>query len=210
VFGHRSPPSVPLPDSFLAWQVELRRRTMIDSQGAPRAGVAPLVTVRRPGAGLDVSTHSIICGLLPHPRTLAAKTDEFRQLYERWAPDGAKAIYDAGIEYLRHYYQDTGDFDPESVTTLVDGESDLALALGAEPRCTLLFYVFDLVDRTPVGRFRCLELDCTAELHRDGPVFDNVWWHNTLFHGKQDRAVVVRFRHHATHDTAFGKYERVV
>jgi hypothetical protein len=34
-----------------------------------------------------------------------------------------------------------------------------------------------------------------------------VWWHNTLFHGKADHAVVVRFRHRRTLDTRFGGLE---
>lgn len=37
---------------------------------------------------------------------------------------------------------------------------------------------------------------------------DNVWWHNTLFHGKQDRSVVVRFRHRASY-AAFGRWEKL-
>lgn len=209
MFSSRSASIQPLPPEFLAWQVELRKRTMEENRGAPRAGVAPLLTVRRPGALLDVSTHSIICGVLPAEGGLARKTAEFRELYERLAPAGAKAVYDAGIEYLRGYYQESGDFDPDSVTTLLDEDSEIVRALSADPRCQLLFYVFDLMDRTPVGRFRCLQLDCEAELHRSGPVWENVWWHNTLFHGKLDGSVVVRFRHLATHDTAFGKYDRL-
>lgn len=205
----RTAPAVPLPEEFLAWQVELRKRTMEENRGAPRPGVAPLVTVRRPGSLLEVSTHSIICGILPRPEDLEQKTREFRELYEGLAAEGAKAIYDAGIEYLRGYYRDPRSFDTDSITTLLSEDSELVRALSAESRCQLVFYVFDLVDRTPAGRFRCLQLDCEAELHREGPVFDNVWWHNTLFHGKQDRSVVVRFRHRATHDTAFGKWEKV-
>ena len=61
----RATTTPPFPEEFLAWQVELRRRTMEENRGAPRAGVAPLVTVRRPGAWLEVSTHSIIGGSLP-------------------------------------------------------------------------------------------------------------------------------------------------
>lgn len=205
----RATTTTPFPEEFLAWQVELRRRTMEENRGAPRAGVAPLVTVRRPGAWLEVSTHSIICGILPRGEELEAKTREFRELYERHAPTGAKSIYDAGIAYLRAYYSDAHAFDAGSLTTLLSEDSELVRALSVDPRCQLVFYVFDLVDRTPAGRFRCLQLDCEAELHREGPVFDNVWWHNTLFHGKQDRSVVVRFRHRATHDTAFGRWEKL-
>jgi hypothetical protein len=209
VFRSRSVSALPLPESFLTWQVELRRHTMETADGAPHVGVAPLLTVARPGTALGVSSHSIICGLLPRPEALATKTREFRELYERLAPTGARAVYDAGIEYLRSYYQEAGDFDADSLTTLLSEDSELVSALVAHPRCQLLFYVFNLADRSTVGRFRCWQLDAEAEIHRDGPVFDNVWWHNTLFHGKLDRSVVLRFRHHATHDTAFGRYESV-
>ena len=37
---------------------------MFEDNGAPHAGVAPLVVVRQPGLALGVSTHSVICGLL--------------------------------------------------------------------------------------------------------------------------------------------------
>jgi hypothetical protein len=205
----KPPTIVPLPEEFLAWQVALRKATMEEHRGAPRAGVAPLVTVRRPGSTLDVSTHSIICGILPRPEDLERKTAEFRELYDRLTPSGAKAVSEAGIEYLRGYYTEPAAFDGDSVTTLVSQDSEIARALAAEPLCRLVFYVFDLIDRTPLGRLRCLELEAIAELHRDGPVFDNVWWHNTLFHGKVDGAVVIRFRHLASHDTAFGKWQKL-
>lgn len=202
-------PTTPLPADFLAWQVDLRRTTMTEGRGAPRAGVAPLLTVRRPGRHLGVSTSSIICGLLPAPELLAAKTEEFRALYEEFAPAGAKAVYDRGITYLVDYYTDPAKFDPTSVTTLLRGDSDSVVALAAEPSCQLLFYVFDLVDRTPLGRFRCISVDCEAELLRAGAVFDNVWWHNTLFHGPLEGAVVVRFHHRGSWDTGFGRFDRL-
>ena len=82
-------------------------------------------------------------------------------------------------------------------------------ALRAEPACALVFYVFDLDDRSEEGRFRCLQLDCRAEVLEDGPVFDNVWWHNTLFHGKVDEHVVVHFVHQRTCDTRFGGLDAV-
>ena len=41
------------------------------------------------------------------------------------------------------------------------------------------------------------------------PVYDNVWWHNTLFHGPADEHVVVHFRHRATWDTRFGAFDEV-
>jgi hypothetical protein len=89
------------------------------------------------------------------------------------------------------------------------------VALAADPRCHLLFYVFNLGQASQGGqendleRFRCLELHCRAEVHKNGPVYDNVWWHNTLFHGKDDSSVVVRFRHLASFDTRFGRLDAV-
>ena len=63
----------PLPTDFLEWQVALRRWTMLESHGAPHAGVAPLVVVRQPGMAVGVSAHSIICGLLPRPDSSARR-----------------------------------------------------------------------------------------------------------------------------------------
>jgi hypothetical protein len=199
----------PLAEEFLAWQVELRAATMNDRQGMPHAGVAPLLTVKRPPSPLGVSTHSIICGILPRRSDLERKTAEFRALYEANAPKGARAVYDEGIAYLRGYYGSREDFAPSSVTTLLDGDSDLVRALAAEPRCQLVFYVFDLQERSNVGRFRCLTLEAVAEIHRSGPVFENVWWHNTLFHGKLEGAAVIEFHHQATYDTGWGKHDRL-
>lgn len=201
--------SRPLPREFLDWQVKLRRWTMEASHGAPHAGVAPLVTVRRPGPGPGFLSHSIICGLLPHPSLLAEKTEEFRKLYESGIADGARAVYDRGIQYLLDYYQSSEQFDPESITTLMPAKSPLVDALRAEPRCALVFYVFDLTEKSEVGRFRCLNLDARAEVLASGPVYDNVWWHNALFHGPVDEHVVIHFRHEDTFDTRFGAQNRV-
>ena len=201
--------SRPLPREFLEWQVKLRRWTMETSHGAPHAGVAPLVTVRRPGAGPGFLSHSIICGLLPDPTRLAEKTEEFRKLYESGIAEGSRAVYDRGIEYLKDYYQSTDLFDADSITTMLPAKLPLLDALRAEPRCALVFYVFDLADRTEVGRFRCWNVDARAELLTSGPVYDNVWWHNALFHGPVDEQVVVHFRHEDTFDTRFGAQNRV-
>ena len=43
-----------------------------------------------------------------------------------------------------------------------------------------------------------------------GPVYDNVWWHNTLFHGPAEDHVVIHFQHLASWDTRFGRLEPVV
>jgi hypothetical protein len=201
--------SKPLPEEFLAWQVELRAATMAADGGRPRAGVAPLLTVTRPSAALGVSTHSIICGILPRRDDLARKTAEFRALYEAHAAAGARAIYDSGIEYLRGYYLESGGFDPSSITTLLPGDSELLRALAAEPLCQLVFYVFDLQERSTVGRYRCLSVEAIAEAHHSGEVYENVWWHNTLFHGKMEGAVVVQFHHQATYDTSWGQHDRL-
>jgi hypothetical protein len=165
--------------------------------------------VRQPGLGLGVSVHSVICGLLARPELLDAKTQEFRELYERHSPDGARRLYDEGIEYLKRYYARAGDFDPHSVTTLLSKDAPVVQSLRADPRCSLVFYVFDLADKSEEGRFRCLQLDGHAETLESGPVYENVWWHNTLFHGPADDHVVVHFRHARTHDTRFGAFEEV-
>ena len=205
----RSSNSTPLPIDFLRWQVELRRHTMIERKGSPHVGVAPLLSVRRPGRTPSVTTHSIICGLLPAPDQLAAKTEEFRRLYEESVPNGARVTYDRGIEYLTGYYENIETFDTHSISTLLAEDSPAVLALKAEPRCSLIFYVFDLVDQSEIGRFRCLQLDCRAEVHAKGPVYDNVWWHNTLFHGKADGSVVIQFHHRRTYDTRFGELTEI-
>jgi hypothetical protein len=192
--------------SFLSWQVKLRAWTMAKQHGAPHAGVAPIVSVRRPGTALGVSNHSIICGLLPRRELLAAKTAEFRALYDRLSPEGARGLYDAGIAYLTSYYADARDFDASSVTTLLHAKSPVVEALRAEPACSLLFYVFDLRDRSEIGAFRCWQLDCRAALHERGDVFDNVYWHNALFHGMEDDRVAVQFFHQRAWDTQFASF----
>ena len=119
----------------------------------------------------------------------------------------AVALGHRDIESLKRYYRSAADFDPVSVTTLLPTDSPLVKALRAEPKCALVFYVFDLTDRTEVGRFRCLHMDCRASVLDGGPVYDNVWWHNTLFHGPADEHVVVHFRHRASWDTRFGAFD---
>ncbi|HYG63994.1 MAG TPA: hypothetical protein VEL74_15570 [Thermoanaerobaculia bacterium] len=200
----------PFPPGLLEWQVSLRAHTAHERNGAPHAGVAPLLTVRRPGVPLGVSSHSIICGILPHPSRLEAKTAEFRQIYEAAAPLGSREVYDRGLAYLRDYYRNSEDFDHASLSTLLGKDSPAVQALRADGRCALVFYVFDLQDRSEVGRFRCLQVNCEAEVLERGPVFDNVWWHNTLFHGKAEEHVVIHFRHQSTYDTRFGSFETLV
>ena len=199
----------PLPADFLEWQVALRRWTMLQSHGAPHAGVAPLLVVRQPGMAVGVSAHSIICGILPRAEQLEAKTREFRELYEGGIGSGSRAVYDRGIEYLKNYYQSAADFDPATITTLLPRKLPVIDAVRAEGRCALVFYVFDLNDRSETGKLRCLHVDANAEVLDGGPVYDNVWWHNTLFHGPADEHVVVHFRHRATWDTRFGAFDEV-
>jgi hypothetical protein len=196
-----------MPRELLEWQVALRLHTMEVRNGAPHAGVAPLVTVRRAGVGPGVVSHSVICGLLPHPHVLEERTKAFRELYEGGIEDGARAVYDRGIEYLLGYYTSADDFDPESITTLLSEDLPLVEALRVEPRCALVFYVFDLEDRSEIGRLRCVQVNAHAEVLREGPVYDNVWWHNTLFHGMADDHVVIHFRHERSFDTRFGRLE---
>jgi hypothetical protein len=201
--GHRS-----LPREFLEWQVRLRAWTARERNGSPHVGVAPLLAVHQPGVGPGVSMHAIICGLLPSPALLADKTAAFRALYEAAAADGARAIYDRGLDYLKEYYRAPEDFDATSISTLLPEDAAAVRALRADPTCALLFYVFELDDSAVERRFRCWQVNCRAELHSDGPIYDNVWWHNALFHGKLDGHVVVRFVHRDTYDTRFGTLER--
>ena len=63
----RGPRTRRCPTEFLDWQVELRLWTMEQRNGAPHAGVAPLVVVRRRASAPASTAHSIICGLLPRP-----------------------------------------------------------------------------------------------------------------------------------------------
>jgi hypothetical protein len=111
------------------------------------------------------------------------------------------------MAYLEAYYRNAADFDATSITTLLPKTAPAVRALEAEPRCALVFYVFDLGADSEVEKTRCLQVSCRAELHTSGPVYDNVWWHNALFHGKLDEHVVVRFRHERTDDTIFGGFQ---
>lgn len=200
------PRAVPrdLPKEFLDWQVQLRLHTMVERAGAPHIGVVPLVNVARPGTATGVMSHSIVCGLLPRRDLLESKTREFRALYEAHVDAGAKQLYDAGIRYLLDYYTSSDGFDGQSITTLAPSDSPLVDALRARGDCSLVFNVFDPKGDRRLDAPRCSQFDCTAELLRTGPVFENVWWHNTLFHGKADDVVVVHFRHVRGWDTRFG------
>lgn len=48
-----------------------------------------------------------------------------------------------------------------------------------------------------------------ASIALRGAVYDNVWWHNALFHGAADEHAVVHFRHERTTDVRFGMLEPV-
>ncbi len=201
--------STPLPAEFLDWQIELRHHTMVERKGSPHVGVAPLLTVSRPGRTPAATTHSIICGLLPAPEQLEVKTADFRKLYEETVSEGERVTYSRGIDYLQQYYADTEGFDTHSITTILAEDSPAVTALEAEPRCSLVFYVFDLMNQSAIGKYRCLQLDCRASIHASGPVFENVWWHNRLFHGSADDSVVVQFHHLRTFNTRFGELTEV-
>jgi len=194
----------PLPKEFLSWQIALRHHTMVARGGAPHMGVVPVVCVKRPGAHLGVVMHNVVCGLLPHPRLLDVKTREFRDLYESNIAKGARAVYDAGIRYLLDYYTSSDAFDDGSITSLLPEEGPLVDALRADPRCSLVFSVFDAGAPDRLGAPRCNQIDCHVDVLDSGPVYENVWWHNTLFHGKADGHVVLHFKHERSFDTRFG------
>jgi hypothetical protein len=201
--------SSPLPLEFLEWQVRLRAWTAEQRAGAPHVGVAPLLAVRQPRLGPGVAVHPIICGLLPHARMLVEKTCEFRAMYEGSADEGARVIYDRGLEYLKTYYRSPEDFDSTSVTTFLPRDAAAVRALAADPTCALVFYVFELDERPDLERFRSLQINCRAEILAAGPVYENVRWHYALFHGLVDGWVVVQFRHEDSFDTRFGVLEPI-
>lgn len=196
----------PMPKEFLSWQVALRHHTMHERNGAPHVGVVPVVCVKRPGAHLGVVMHNVVCGLLPAERLLEARTREFREIYERHIREGARAVYDAGIQYLLDYYASNDAFDAGSITSMVPAEGPLVDALRADPRCSLVFNVFDTDAENRLGNPRCQQLDCFVDVLESGAVFENVWWHNTLFHGKADGHVVLHFKHDRSFDTRFGGF----
>lgn len=197
----------PLPPDFLEWQVALRRFTMERRGGQPHVGVAPLLCVRRPGSELGIVAHSIICGLLPAVETLEASTAEFRRIYEEGIAQGARSVYDQGLAHLRTRYERSSDYESDSVTTLLSSKLPVVDSLRADPRCALVFHVFELVSRDPLERYRCIQIDARAEVLESGPVYDNVWWHNTMFHGPADDHVVVHFRHRRSFETGFGRLD---
>ena len=194
----------PLPREFLNWQVALRLHTMRERNGAPHVGVVPTVAVKRPGSHLGVVQHSIVSGLLPNRRVLAVRTEEFQSLYESHIAGGARAVYDKGVDYLLGYYAECDDFDPGSITSLVPLDSPLVEALRAESKCSLVFNVFSTEDPGTLGQPRCLQIDCRVDVLSSGPVYDNVWWQNTIFQGMADEHVVLHFKHQRSWDTRFG------
>jgi hypothetical protein len=197
------------PADLLAWQVRVRAHTMQARSGTPHPGVAPLVIVRRPESLAGMTAHSVICGLLPRAELIESRTKELRALYESAIPEGARVLYERGVAYLKGRYEDPRDFDPASLTTLLPRLSPLLTALRAEPRCALVFHVFDLLDRSEIGRLRCWQVDARAELVDAGPVYEHVWWHNALFHGAADDHAVVHFRCETLYDTCFGGLEPI-
>ncbi|MGH0033463.1 MAG: hypothetical protein ACQGVK_00400 [Myxococcota bacterium] len=207
IFGRRNGKSTPMPADLLEWQVRLRDHTMHARNGAPHVGVAPLLSVRAPGSPSGCESYSIICGLLPREDLLEDRTRAFREIYEKHVEEGARTVYDHGVTYLKNYYTDPGEFDPTSITTLLQKDLPVVEALRADPRCALVFYVFDLQARDELERLRTTQLDGEAEVLTEGPVYDNVWWHNTLFHGPADDHVIIHFRHRASLDTRFGRRE---
>jgi hypothetical protein len=198
---------LPLPAEFLDWQVKLRAWTAQDRKGVPHVGVAPLVLVKQPGIEPGATAHSVVCGLLPRTDLLETKTKEFRSLYESASGEGSQVLYDRGLAYLRRYYASTDDFDPSSLTTLLAEDAPLVKALRAAPECALLFHVFDVGTDAPGGAMRTQQICCRAEVLSSGPVYENVWWHNALFHGFADGVVVVHFHHQRSLDTRFGQLE---
>ena len=180
---------------------------MKERNGAPHIGVIPLVFVRRPGVAVGGTAHSVVCGLLPERSSLESRTAEFRSLYEEGVQKGARHVYDSGIEYLKNYYDSRECFEPDTLTTLLPKESDLVRALRVDPQCALVFHVFESHVKEKIFNPRCQQIDAIAELHEEGPVFENVWWHNTLFHGMADDHVVVGFRHQKSWDTRFGTFQ---
>ena len=132
-----------------------------------------------------------------------------REIYECHRAEGARAIYDAGLAYLRTYYARAEEFDASSITTLLASDAPAVDALASQPRCGLVFHVFDVGDGAEEGGIRCLQLNCRAEILHSGLVYDNVWWHNALFHGAVSNHVVVRFHHREALDTRFGGLRRV-
>jgi hypothetical protein len=198
--------AVAMPSELLEWQVRLRRWTMEARDGAPHVGVAPLLLVRHSGVGPGVAAHGIICGLLPRADLLDRKTRELRAIYEEERGHGIRAIYDRGIAYLRDYYRSAEAFDRTSVTTLLPADAPAVAALRLDPTCALVFYVFELEATGEETRHRCVQLSGRAELHADGPIYDNVWWHNTLFHGMVEDHVVVRVRCERADATAWGGF----
>lgn len=195
-----------MPVEILDWQVRLRRWTMQARDGAPHVGVAPLLVVRHPGIGPGVSAHGIICGLLPSADRLDAKTREFRAIYEEERGRGIRAIHARGIAYLEDYYATSDGFDRGSLTTLLPSDAPAVEALRIDPRCALVFYVFELEETAAERRHRCVQMSGRAELHAAGSIYENVWWHNALFHGMVDDHLAVRFRHERTDATAWGTF----
>ncbi len=111
-----------------------------------------------------------------------------------------------GIQYLLDYYVSTDAFDAGSITSMIPAEGPLVDALRAEPRCSLVFNVFDGSAPDRLGNPRCNQIDCFVDVLESGPIYDNVWWHNTLFHGNADGHVVLHFKHERSFDTRFGQF----
>jgi hypothetical protein len=198
---------LPLPMSFLEWQVSLLRWSMIEHHGAPHIGAAPLLLVERPGTGPGVSGHSIAIGLVPRAPRLIASTDRLRELYgARRDGDWSQARRNE-IQYLHDYYRSAEHFQPRLLTTLLPADVSAVERLESAPRCSLVFRAFELKDRIEDGQMRCMQIECEAQIVRSGPLFKHVYWHHALFHGLADDHVAIAFRHLASYETALGSFD---
>ena len=193
--------------SFLEWQVGLLRWSMVEHHGAPHIGAVPLLLVNRLGMGLAVSGHSIAIGLVPRAPRLIASTDRLRELYRARRDGDSSDARRNEILYLREYYQDTADFQPRLITTLLAADVAAVELLAESPPCSLVFRVFELKDRIEDGQMRCMQIECEAQIVRSGPLFEHVYWHHALFHGTADDHVAIAFRHVASYQTALGAFE---
>ena len=184
---------MPLPKEFLDWQVapaSLHTMTRAQRRAAHRGGADRRDRAASVAWASVWSSHSVVCGLLPHPRLLDGKTHEFeRALRGRTSttvPEGRlRRRHRVPARLLR---LGTDDFDPGhhhhacSPKNCAIWSTRCAPTRSCSARLQRIQRGLD-PDSTLAA---CAARRSTATVRRStrtAPVYDNVWWHNTLFHG---------------------------
>jgi hypothetical protein len=167
-----------LREDFIAWQCRIRQIAMRQDGGRPSPGMRPRV--------LDASEHELAPALtvLIVPRDPDESTDFFRFQVLRTADP--RDLYERALAYLQaDYFQRPAAFG-DVLTAVLPSDSELAVKLIQDGRCSLIFEQHS-------QRYR---LHCAVfETEPGEAIREATLWHNRLFNPSlPDDVVVLGFR----------------